>query len=669
MNANRFSSLVLSLLLLGTGKAYSATYWGGEVPYVTNTVVDALVSENAGEYTYSYTVKSGTANIGIIENIDLDISLPYVTNPIADTLVSSPCYNKNNNLLSAEPPPEGKPFVPAVAYCPTNWDAMLASRLGVLAWLSGYAPIKPGDVVSGFMVKSPGLPGIRTILFHPKTVAPGEESDITVEQIRALQEQVTYRVKTIGPVAPPVDAAGTPIVFIDTLMGYVADSQTLGWLTDPAFAATLTAKLDAAKAEIYSPNMNTDHSILATALLRDFMAMVQNASPSQMTFEAKGLLYYNAQFLIGVVPPWIPPPVHTFTFTPPSQTGPLGVGLVLTATYTIDAVPQPGREVYIEGIGGPNIGWLVGDPLQPPINLATGGAWFPGFGCLTDAAGQCLFSYLSMVEGKDTIVAHLMVFSEAGTYAINSEPVTVTWTGGPDLRVKYFIPPYFKTKGPGNPINVREITGNDGTTAAAASITRYYLSDTEAFDPATTVALGERAVPPLMPHTQTAEFQQSFPMPAGFAPGAYFLLACADADNTVPELDETNNCQVNQIAMVMELVNQPPVCTAATARLKNSAASEKERENLTPDDVVVENVTDPDGDVPVITVTAVTKIEAIEGHTRGDHHDNHHDNHSDEVKKWLVTFSADDGKGGTCGGETILTVAKSEEHHDGRPHR
>ena len=302
MNANRLSSLVLSLLLLGTGKAYSATYWGGEVPYVTSTVVEASVTENAGEYTYSYTVKSGTANIGIIGDIDLDISLPYVTNPIADTLVSSPCYNKDNNLQGAEPPPEGKPFVPVVAYCPGRWYAMLANRRGFLVWGSGYTPIKPGDTVSGFMVKSPGLPGIRIMNFRPDTVAPGEESDITVEQIRALQEQVTYRVKTIGPVAPPVDAAGTPIVFIDTLMGYVADSQTLGWLTDPAFAATLIAKLDAAKAEIYSPDMNTDHSILATALLRDFMALVQNASPSQMTFEAKGLLYYNARHALTVLP-------------------------------------------------------------------------------------------------------------------------------------------------------------------------------------------------------------------------------------------------------------------------------------------------------------------------------------------------------------------------------
>lgn len=664
MNANRFSSLVFSLLLLGAGKAYSATYWGGEVPYVTSTVVEASVTEAGGEYTYSYMVKSGASNIGIIEIIHLDISLPYVNFPLADTLASSPCYDKDMNLRHVVPPPEGKPFVPVVAYCPGDWFSMLENRKGYLVWGAGYTPIKPGDVVPGFMVKSPGLPGIRTMDFKPVTVDPDADGSVTWDQIDALHKQVTYRVKTIGPTAPPVDAMGYQTVFIDTLMGYVTESQTLGWLTDPAFAAALTAKLEAVKAEMFSPNANTDHSIPATALLRDFMAMTQNASPSQMTLEAKGLLYYNAQYLIGLVPPWIPPPVPKFTLTPSSQSGPLGVGRMLTATYTIDGVPQPGSEVYIEVLGGPNSGWLIGDPLQPPINLALGGSWFPGFGCLTDAAGQCLFSYLSTTEGMDTIAARLVAYGE-GSYTLNSEPVTVTWAGGPDLRVKYFLPPIFKTKGPGNPINVREITGNDGTTAADASITRYYLSASDVCDPATATVLGERAVPALAPHTQTFEFTQSFPMPAGFAPGTYFLCACADAAGTVPELNEANNCQVNQIAMAMERVNQPPVCTAATARLKDPDAPEEVREHLTPADVVVENVTDPDGDAPVITINAVTEMEGTEDHTRHGKHDKN----DAEVKNWLVAFSADDGKGGTCGGETVLAVPKADERHGGRPHK
>ncbi len=666
MNASRsFLLLAMAAVTLFSETAHSATYWGGEIPFVTSTVVEASVTETGGEYTYSYTVKSGAANIGTIIYIDLDISAPLNALPMTDNLVSSSCYNKDIALRHVVPPPKGTPFVPAVAYCAPGWQfADLDSLHGLLNWDA--EDMLPGSTTTGIMVKSPGLPGIRTMIFRPETASPvgGEESGITFEQIVALDESVTYRVKTIGPTVPPVDAAGNSIIFLDILRGYIAESQTLGWLTDPALATALSAKLDAASAEIYNINSATDHSIPATALMREFMAMAQNATPSQITLEAKGLLYYNAQYIIGLIPPWIPPPVHSFILTPLSQTGPLGIGRTLTATYAIDGVPQPGKEIYIEVVDGPNTGWLVGDPLQAPLNLNNGDMVFRGFGCLTNAAGQCLFSYLSMTEGKDTVAARLVVYGE-GSYTLNSEMVTVIWKGGSDLRVKYFIPPFFKTKGPGNPIKVREITGNDGSTAAAASITRYYLSATEVFDPATITVLGERAVPPLAPYTQTAEFTQSFPMPAGFAPGSYFLFACADADNTVPELNEANNCQVNQFAMAMEMVNRPPVCTAATARLKDPNALDDVREHPAAADVLVENVTDPDGDVPVITVSAVTEIEEVDGPARHGKHDKH----DAEVEKWLVAFSADDGKGGSCTGEAVLAVPKIEEQHGERPHK
>ena len=122
MNASRsFLFLVMAVVAVFSGNAFSAIYWGGEIPYVTSTVVEASVTENAGEYTYSYTVKSGTANIGTIIYINLDISTPLNTLPMTDSLTSSSCYNKDIALRHVVPPPQGTPVVPAVPHCPPSW--------------------------------------------------------------------------------------------------------------------------------------------------------------------------------------------------------------------------------------------------------------------------------------------------------------------------------------------------------------------------------------------------------------------------------------------------------------------------------------------------------------------------------------------------------------------
>ena len=76
---------------------------------------------------------------------------------------------------------------------------------------------------------------------------------------------------------------------------------------------------------------------------------------------------------------------------------------------------------------------------------------------------------------------------------------------------------------------------------SAPSTTRYYLSLDAVKSASDPVLNGSRGVPALAAggtHSGTV----TVTIPAATSPNTYFLLACADAPNTVVETNETNNC-------------------------------------------------------------------------------------------------------------------------------
>jgi subtilase family serine protease len=104
------------------------------------------------------------------------------------------------------------------------------------------------------------------------------------------------------------------------------------------------------------------------------------------------------------------------------------------------------------------------------------------------------------------------------------------------------------TVAPGGSLSVTDTVTNQGLVGADATTTRFYLSaDTVDADD---VALTEtRAVPPLEAGgVSTATV--SVTVPINVAPGAYFLLACADDPDSVSETDETNNCESAPVQIV-----------------------------------------------------------------------------------------------------------------------
>ena len=249
-----------------------------------------------------------------------------------------------------------------------------------------------------------------------------------------------------------------------------------------------------------------------------------------------------------------PPPPPKLTLSPAKATLPLGAYYTMTATLTQGDTPVSGSLITVGVISGPNQGLVLRGPA-------------------TDANGQTILQYTSKITGTDYLVAWAMrrlseykktgdniklamntflqsdvpyiLLSQGGGGIVSSEPVQVTWSGGPDLAVDYFYPQFIRAKA-GDTITLEDITGNYGNVAAGPSITRYYITQGLEISPATDQSLGQRPIPTLAPqHTSKGGLEVT--LPTSLTDTTYHLYACADADNQVIETNETNNCQRNRL--------------------------------------------------------------------------------------------------------------------------
>jgi hypothetical protein len=112
--------------------------------------------------------------------------------------------------------------------------------------------------------------------------------------------------------------------------------------------------------------------------------------------------------------------------------------------------------------------------------------------------------------------------------------------GAPDLRVATLTPPPARVPA-GATFAVTDRVENGGTTLAAASRTRYYLSADPVRDGTDRRLRGRRAVAALGPGEES-EGTVTVTVGGATPPGVYYLLACADDRRQVDESREDNNC-------------------------------------------------------------------------------------------------------------------------------
>ena len=145
---------------------------------------------------------------------------------------------------------------------------------------------------------------------------------------REIEESLKFRTKTIGPTAPPENLI--PITFLDTIQGYIDESVTLEWLSDSVLVSALKAKLDSVRSFIQADDPSS-----AKVVLGEIMDIINQATSSQITNEARGLLFYNTQYLKNELPDTYIPPVKTLSLTPDKATLPIGTIHTLTVTSKI----------------------------------------------------------------------------------------------------------------------------------------------------------------------------------------------------------------------------------------------------------------------------------------------------------------------------------------------
>ncbi len=504
-------------------------------PILTNARItaDAIFDQAAGTYTYAYTVSNPASNTGEIWNIKIDISADGSTNGMANktwglTLPSgliredfatalSDIVATNNRL--SEPWP--LTIVPFGSNVPPGWWGDLGID-SVASFNSGNKSLRiaPGSSLGGFQLVSYGVPTIRNVQLIPfwVHVVTNHDKVSTADRLEAgqIERDIIFHTVSLGPSGVGYGSFAHWNQLRDDLVSAVQ----LGWISDKTLASTLTSQLATARQSMDAKDFYT-----AKILLQPMLATISQSTPAQRTSEGYALVYLNVQSLINNTPNnQIEPKV---SLTPKSSLLSIGGNQILTVTV-IDlangSVPLGGVPISFKVDTGPNAGEVLGNAQTDTQGIAT----------ITDT---------SILTGTDSIIATAKFYG--GEVVFNDKGIII-WSGGPDLVVPLFSPPLLITKG-GRKFFMSEETQNIGNVVAPASVTRYYISATPIVDIMTAIVLGERSIPALQPGKSNSINQRKFHMPTNLPVGTYYLAACADANNTVVELNENNNCSFSQI--------------------------------------------------------------------------------------------------------------------------
>lgn len=135
--------------------------------------------------------------------------------------------------------------------------------------------------------------------------------------------------------------------------------------------------------------------------------------------------------------------------------------------------------------------------------------------------------FLARVDATETVIETLE------TNNLSSRLVRI----GPDLVISSVSAS--SSVAAGQSLTITDTTRNQGAAPAEASVTHYFLSTNSTLD-AADVPLGSRDVPALGAGASNSA-STALTIPAGTAPGTWYLIAKADAPGSIAESIETNN--------------------------------------------------------------------------------------------------------------------------------
>ncbi|MBT0662710.1 hypothetical protein KI809_00200 [Geobacter pelophilus] len=151
-------------------------------------------------------------------------------------------------------------------------------------------------------------------------------------------------------------------------------------------------------------------------------------------------------------------------------------------------------------------------------------------------------------EVKDSI--YMFGTSSIVESSENNNTKSATIRIGPDLVVTSLSLPV--TAGAGSTVNLTDITRNIGSSSSGSFTTDFFLSTNTALD-SSDIFLGRRVVHALAANESNTGTTSLF-IPNNLPVAKYYVIAKADASNTVAEADKTNNSRYASVSIGPDLV-------------------------------------------------------------------------------------------------------------------
>lgn len=186
-------------------------------------------------------------------------------------------------------------------------------------------------------------------------------------------------------------------------------------------------------------------------------------------------------------------------------------------------------------VHGVDFAWAGDDDATPVACLQYARRLDPLETSFTAFDGATTASYAALPAGSYTLLVKAR--DQGGNEStVASASVLVA----PDLRVSTVSEPVGSVVAGGS-LEVHDVTRNSGLATAGAATTRYYLSADAAKGAGDVFLPGGRTTPGLAVGTSSSG-TAVVAVPLVTPPGTYRLLACANDDGVVVELDHANNC-------------------------------------------------------------------------------------------------------------------------------
>ncbi len=281
-----------------------------DYPFLYKVNLDCKMSYNKsdGFYFYNYTLINDSINKGDIFIFEINITRSPGS-VLYDTLGLKFANGFENYLFKKYYPPAAN-LVESVGFPSlpnSDWDVTIAHNSAANFGVDTMP--QPGSTVTGFIMMSRALPGIRAFRAYPYfnvyEFYPDEDADTTAvldsiyyeieSYVDSVRNTVNYNGWTIGPKAPPAQLNN--INFLDTLLYYNKRSLDLGWIKTQATYDKYESYYDTALAQLQQNNVAG-----ARAALNNILNNLNLDSRSDLTDEAYALLKYNTGYLLANLP-------------------------------------------------------------------------------------------------------------------------------------------------------------------------------------------------------------------------------------------------------------------------------------------------------------------------------------------------------------------------------